>query len=287
MKKFLIVLFVMGLFSSLSFSQFSFRFYGGMAHVVSKDVNSAINANNEILDLYDPGHTGYFEKLCCGADFGGELFYKISNHLSMGINIEFIRLRNESNLSYNMGVPLDQTSTYGINALPIMLNVHYSLPITSLLSAYVSAGAGYVLVDIDYMVDFLWDFGAYGNAAQIYTFQNSQGTLGVQVQWGIEVFVAKNISLLVGGMGRMAKLTDIEGDWTNDDYPPGFSGLDKSGSGHYFWYYEESIMGKNYPQVYFGKDAPTGAANARKGELNLSGLSFTAGIKIGLDFKKK
>jgi opacity protein-like surface antigen len=287
MKKTLIVLFAIGLFSSLSFSQFSLRFYGGMAHVGSKEVNSAIEANNDILDLYDPGHTGYFEKLCCGPNFGGEISYQISPHLGVGINIEFIRLRNESNLSYNMGVPLDQTSTYGINAFPFMLNIHYSLPITSLLSAYVSAGAGYFLLDIDYMVDFLWDFGAPGTAAQTYTFQSSQGTLGVQIQWGIEVFVAKNISFLVGGTGRIAKLTDIKGDWTNDDYPPGFSGLDERGSGHYFWYYEESIMGKNYPQVFFGENAPTGVANARKGEISLSGLAFTAGLKIGLDFKKK
>lgn len=287
MKKILIIFIVMGLFSSLCFSQLSFRFYGGMIHVMSKDISSSVKATNEILDLYDPGHTGYFEKLCCGTNFGGELFYLISKNMGVGIGIELIRLRNESNLSYDLGVPLVQTTTYGIDAFPIMLNVHYYLPITPMLNAFVSVGGGYYLMNIDFASDFLWDFGVFGEEDRAYTFQSSQGTFGVQVRWGTEIFVSKNISFLIGGTGRLAKYSDIKGDWTNTGYIPGEGYLDGNGSDHYFWYYEESIMGKNYAQVIFRKNAPTGVSNARKGEINLSGLSFTAGIKIGLDFNKK
>lgn len=287
MKKTLISFIIMMFFSSLCFSQLSFRFYGGMIHVMSKDLSSTVEASNELLDLYDPGHTGYFEKLCCGTNFGGEVIYQISPNIGVGVGIELIRLRNESNLSYDMGVPLVQTTTYGINAFPIMLNVHYYVPVTSLLNAYITVGAGVYFMDLDFKADSLWDFVAFGEGNQIYTFQSNQGTLGFQAQWGIEVFVSKNISFLIGGTGRLAKYTDIKGDWTTKDYYPAVGNFDDSGSNHYFWYYEESIFGKNYPQINFGDNAPTGVTNARKGEINLSGLSFTAGIKIGLDFKKK
>ncbi len=287
MKKTLIVFIIVGLFSSLGFSQLSFRFYGGMTHVLSNDIGSAVEANNELLDLYDPGHTGYFEKLCCGTNFGGELFYQISKNIGVGIGLELIRLKNESNLSYDLGIPIVQTTTYGINAFPIMLNVHYSFPITSLLNAYVTAGAGYYLMNMDFKADSLLDFGVLGEGDQIYTFQSNLGTLGLQARWGIEVFVSKNISFLVGGTGRFVKYSDIKGDWTTREYYPAVGNFDDSGSNHFFWYYEESIMGKNYPQVDFGEKAPSGVVSARKGEINLSGISFTVGIKIGLDFKNK
>jgi len=287
MKKTLIALIVMGLFSSLGFSQLSFRFYGGMIHATSKDICSAVEANNELLDLYSPGHTGYFEKLCCGTNFGGEVFYQISKNMGVGIGIELIRLRNESNLSYDLGVPIVQTTTYGINAFPIMINVHYSLPITPLFNAYVTAGVGYYLLDMDFTADFLWDFGVFGEGDQIYTFQSNQGTLGLQTRWGIEVFISKNISFLIEGTGRFAKLSDIKGDWTSRGYIPVEGNFEESGSNHYFWYYEESILGENYSQVNFSENAPSGVVSARKGEINLSGLSFTVGIKIGLDFKNK
>jgi len=287
MKKTLIVFIIVGLFSSLGFSQLSFRFYGGMTHVLSNDIGSAVEANNELLDLYDPGHTGYFEKLCCGINFGGELFYQISKNIGVGIGLELIRLKNESNLSYDLGIPVVQTTTYGINAFPLMINFHYSLPITPLLNAYAAVGAGYYLMNIDYRVDYLLDFGVFGEGDQVYTFQSNQGTLGLQTRWGIEVAVSKNISFLIEGTGRFAKLSDIKGDWTNRGYIPGEGNFEESGSNHYFWYYEESIMGKNYPQVDFSEKAPSGVVSARKGEINLSGISFTVGIKSGLDFKNK
>ena len=290
MKKVLVIFIAILLFSCLSFSQLSFRFYGGLAHMKSKDICSAVKATNDLLDLYDPGHTGFLEKLCLGANFGGEILYQISHNIGLGIGIEFIRLRNESNLSYsyNMDTPLVQTSTYRFNTIPITFNIHFSRSVTSLLNAYVSVGAGYYLMDINYMSDSLWDFGLLGNNPdQIYSFQSSQGTLGLQAQWGIEVIVSRNISFLVGGMGRFAKISDVKGDWTNTGYTPGIGSFDESGSNHYFWFYEESIEGKNYPQVVFSENAPSFAVNARKGKLDLSGFSFAAGIKIGLDFIKK
>lgn len=287
MKKTLVILIAIGLFSNLCFSQLSFRFSGGMSHIISKDISSAVEATNEILDLYDPEHTGYFEKLCCGTNFGGELVYVISKNIGVGIGVETIRLRSESNLSYDLGVPLVQTTTYGIDAFPIMLNVHYYFPITPQLKAYVSVGGGYYLMKINFAADFLWDFGVFGEEDRMYTFQSNQGTLGFQVRWGIEVSVAKTMSFLAGGIGRFAKYSDIKGNWTNTGYIPGEGYLDGSGSDHYFWYYEESFAGKNYPQINFNDSAPAGVDNARKGKINLSGLSFTAGLKIGLDFKKK
>ncbi len=287
MKRILIVFIVVGLFSGLSFPQLAFRFYGGMTHVMSKDNNSSVEATNELLDLYDPGHKGYFEKFCCGINLGGELFYLISKNIGVGIGIELIRLRSESNLSYGLDVPIVQTTTYGIKAFPITLNVHYIMPVTSLLNAYISLGTGLYFMDLDFTSDFLWDSGSLDIEDQTYTFQTKKGTLGIQVRWGIEVFVFKNISFQVGGTGRYAKFSDISGDWTRQGYNLGEGHFDESGSNHFFWYYEESIEGTNYPQVVFSETAPTGMANARKGKIHLSGLSFTAGIKIGLDFKKK
>ncbi|MFC2166379.1 outer membrane beta-barrel protein [Acidobacteriota bacterium] len=287
MKKLLIVIIILGLFSGWSFSQLSFRFYGGLTHVMSSDISSAAKATNELFDLYGPSHTGYFEKLCCGTNFGGELIYSISDKMGVGIGIEFIRLKNESNLSYDFDIPVDQTTGYTIKALPIMLNLHYSFPITPLLHAFVSAGTGYYFLNMDYNADILLDYGALGTGDQSYTFQSSQGTFGIQARWGIEVIVSESISFLVGGIGRYVKYSDIKGDWTDKETIPTIFNYNESGSDHYFWYYEESIEGKNYPQVGFGKIAPSDVASSRKGKIDLSGLSFTAGIKIGLDFKKK
>ncbi len=279
--------FVVGLFSSLCFPKLSFRFYGGMTHVMSSDISSAAKAANEILDLYDPTHTGYFEKLCCGSDFSGELIFSISKNVGVGLGIELIRLRNESHLTYDPIVPIVQTTTYKINTLPIMFNLYYSFPITQLLNIYVSAGAGYYFLNMDYKSDSLTDYGILGVEDQTYTFQSKQGSLGIQARWGIEVIVSRTISFLVGGMGRYVKYSNIKGDWTNTGIIPTGVNVNESGSNHYFWHYKISIMGKNYPIIDFRENAPADAANIRKGVINLSGLSFTAGIKIGLDSKKK
>ncbi|MFC2160615.1 hypothetical protein ACFLRX_03060 [Acidobacteriota bacterium] len=287
MKKILIGFILVGLFSNVSFSQFSFRFYGGMTHVMSNDISSAAKATNELLDIYDPGHIGYFEKLCCGINFGGELFYSISNNFGVGLGIELIRLKNESHLTYDLGVPIVGTTAYTIKVFPVMLSVHYSFPITSLLHAYFSAGAGYYFMNLDHTADSRLNFGDLGTGTQTFTFQSNRGTFGVHLRWGTEIFVSKKISFLVEGTGRLAKYSDIKGEWTNKGNNPTDGIFKEKGSNLYFWYYEESILGKNYAQIVFSENAPAGVVNIRKGEISLFGLSFTAGIKIGLDLKKK
>ena len=277
-----------GLIPCLCFSQISLRVFGGMSHSRSKDICTSVEAANELLDLYDPGHRGYYQKLCCGAHFGGELSYRLSENFSLGIGFEFIRLRNENDLSYNVGTPTHLTTIFAINAYPLTLNVHYFLPVTNLLKAFVTVGAGYYFLDLDYSEDTLWETGSLvDDSSRYYTFQSERGTLGVQIRLGFEIFVSNTLSFFIEGTGRLARFSEIEGNWTSRGHSPVQGDFGKSGSSHYFWYYEDIIEGKNYAVTAFREAAPEDALNARKGEIYLSGLSFTAGIKVGLNFKKK
>ncbi len=60
---------------------------------------------------------------------------------------------------------------------------------------------------------------------------------------------------------------------------------DGTSSTYYLWYYELAGSKGTYPVVgFFDGKGPTGggASNVRKAEFNLSGFTFTAGIKIDL-----
>ena len=107
--------------------------------------------------------------------------------------------------------------------------------------------------------------------------------LGLQAGISLSLSLGNGISLVADGLYRHVKADDFVGNWT---YFSSASTGTTSGTSttHCLWSYD-STGAKPYALVgFYDENGPVGSgiSNARKAVLNLSGVTFTAGIKIDL-----
>jgi hypothetical protein len=127
-----------------------------------------------------------------------------------------------------------------------------------------------------------WEYYEKNNIGEEYeqTWNATSNTIGFQGGIHFEFGFTRNSSFVIGAKGRYAKFKDISGDL---EYESRGSILTISGTEEdaILWYGIWHRSGGEYPGVFID----TGGNNwfwstERKGEVNLSGIVFQAGLKI-------
>jgi len=268
--------------AALGFSQkVELRLAGGWSHVRGGDLALGLQGQSDyVRDQY--GATGTYGNPSSGWGGEGEIVFSVVPRLGIGIGGGYLRHVLESKATYASGsTSIAETVKPDVTVIPVTLNLHYALPISSKLRLDLKGGAGYYLATWNWT--YRMDLTLLGYSGfETYTFKASRGAVGFQGGLSLDWELAKNFALILGVTGRYAVLDNFHGDWT-DTGDGDFWQFSDSGTDHYAWYYDWTAGSKTYGQLVFQTAQPAGSttANARMAKLDLSGFTATLGIRIG------
>lgn len=257
--------------------QFSLKLNGGIYMNFGNDYNKGIDGlNNYLKDDLSPV-TGTFEKFTNALTFQGEFIFHFSPNMAIGIGGGYFQWSKSNSVTCTLlGYPDDIMYKPTLSVIPIFANFHYLTSIAPSLGIDLYAGPGIYITKFDWSDSdtfILWDLE--------HTFSANSTAVGFQAGIGLDFQLAPNISLVVDGFYRYAKITELKGTLTESGSVFGFP-LTNTFPNSYLWYYEDDYTGTNYARVSIGPDMPSGAgiSGARKAEIDLSGITAMAGIKI-------
>jgi opacity protein-like surface antigen len=264
--------------TSLSYGQFSLRLTGGMVRIAGGDYNKGMDGRNDFARDNYFNISGTYEGLTFGMNFKGEIVFNFNDRMGIGLGSGFVQVSRDSHISYGYS-PTESAEndqfTPNVRVVPITLNFHYKVPLLAKLNLDLSVGAGYYLTKMDFEM-----INSGPTWRDTYTFHSTKGLMGFQGGVGLEYTLSNQLALVLEAGGQYAKLSEVKGDFVYDGL------FHDEGPDAILWYYDydyrTATFRKIYPWIDLRTYDPTDPAhtNVRKGELDLSGFSALAGIKI-------
>jgi hypothetical protein len=284
MKKRILSLTILLLFSALLPAQkFAVSFSGGMGYFAGGDLATGLQGENAYRSDGFNVDTG-FTIPKTGLNFAGEVIFYPWKNFGIGLGMEYQKTAKESRIGFTIGsIDATETITPEVRAMPITLNLHYLIPLSSKLKVSISAGAGYYLTTLKYNYASEFGIGAQ-RESETYAFQAKKGAIGCQGGLGLEFALSGRLAIVFNASGRYASISPFEnGTWSNSR-SGSFGEFSTSGSDDAFWIYDWLQNGKTYSRLAFQDIAPTGQqgmSNVRKAKIDLTGFAATLGLKIG------
>jgi hypothetical protein len=264
-----------------------------------------------------------WKKMSFIPSFGIDLIFYLNPNISIGLGSGYIMASSKGDYgytykyngsewwgSYTYDDKVTYTRDYKINAIPIVFNLYYSMPMGQ-MNFYAYAGAGLYIGKLTH--DYGWDETfLYSDTSSYYLDEKSETTgtlkgteevkknaLGFNGGFGLEYNLGSNIALGLEVFGRFVnfsswdgsyseKWTERERDWLEGSgwyYDQTTTGDDK-GSGK-LWYYEsyDSDFGKQYGQMYVWEEKPSGSSVkvAKEAAINLNAFGIKLSFRIFFD----
>ncbi|MCJ7565556.1 MAG: hypothetical protein MUP52_13335, partial [Candidatus Aminicenantes bacterium] len=239
-----------------------------------------------------------WKKMSFIPSFGIDLIFYLNPNIGIGLGSGYIMASSKGDYGYTYkydgseswgSYTLDSKGSYvrdyKINAIPIVFNLYYKMPMGQ-MNFYAYAGAGLYIGKLthDYTVDeslnyqdsstyFLdekYEYTYKGNGTE----KVKKNALGFNGGFGLEYNLGSNIALGLEVFGRFVNFSGWDGSyseewtererewleesgWYNDQTVTG----DDKGSGK-LWYYEsyDSDFGKQYGQMYVWEEKPSGSS---------------------------
>lgn len=310
-------------------SSFSIKFSGGAGYALNGggDLEQArLGRVNYYTDL---GGEDYYteilnwKKMSFIPSFGIDLIFYLNPNIDVGLGSGYIMARSKGDYgytdkyngsewwgSYTYDDKVTYTRDYKINAIPIVFNLYYKMPMGQ-MNFYAYAGAGLYIGKLTH--DYGWDETfLYSDTSSYYLDEKSEttGTLkgteevkknafGFNGGFGLEYNLGSNIALGLEVFGRFVNFSSWDGsyseEWTERErdwregsgwyYDQTTTG-DDSGSGK-LWYYEsyDSDFGKQYGQMYVWEQKPSGSSvrAAKEAAINLNAFGIKLSFRIFFD----
>jgi len=273
----------------------SFKINTGLSYMIHGDINSVFQDLNDYysdLNYYDEYYSytlsDEWGKLHLGPNFEIDAIYNLSTNLGVGIGLEYIRGTKKDKTSltvtyssyyYDWTYRYDFDTDTKVSALPIKLNIYYTLPIMHGIKAVINGGLGYYSTKfkIDERIDEFYD-GRHGDWVMS-KIDVSGRSLGLQGGISFEYSLSKNLSLVFEGLGRYAKIKCLEGEQSYTEFDGDYKLF--SGKLKFYKYHPTELPGKEYSRI--GIDLPERyISDIRDASIDFSGLGFRVGIKISL-----
>lgn len=276
---------LMVLSTPLCFGGITLKLRGGMGYIFGGDWNKGMDGWNKYVAGVSNTCTGSFEKLDFGMDFDGEIIFNFNRYFGVGVGAGYFRMGKENRVTWESGSGIltsktDSTWTHEISVIPIVLNLHYRLPLGKSADFGFSLGGGYYLGTFNFK-------NVYDNSFFIFfskgteTFKASKGAIGFQGSLGVDIKLGGKVYLCIDLFGRYSKLTQLSGTRTNKGNNI-FGPYDNTEDGFGLWLEDYTEGGTAYAIVVLSKGAPSGAniSNPRQLEFDLSGAAARIGIRI-------
>lgn len=279
MRKIEILTLVLVLTAGAASAAVSIKITGGMTYFLGNDYNQGIQGIFDYCNDNFNDVVGKYKPLHMGMGLGAEIVVSLDPHFGLGLGAGFFRAsrQNEIGLEW-LNISVKQAYKPSLRVIPLIFNLHYYVPLRRALRLDVFAGAGYYMTHFDHDSTLETDFFSYEQSQE---FRSKAKTFGLQGGIGLELHLNSHLAFVVQAEGRYARITSLKGGLAEDE--SWFLGeRHNEESDAYLWYAERNASGHIYSLVSFAKNQPSSAevTNVRKGELNLSGVTGTAGLKI-------
>ena len=279
MRKIGIIVVVLILHAGPASAAVSLKLTGGMTYLWAGDYNQGVRGAYDYYSDNFSGVSGQYRAFHLGWHFGGEVIVELGPRFGVGLGAGYIQASRQSAFSYAWW-DFSEAESYKptLSIVPLTLNLHYALSSSGPFVIDIYGGPGYYLASFQHEGTSTSNFFGFKETT---TFKAQKGVVGGQGGISLEFRMNSVLGLIVQAEGRLARISDPIGDWT-DQVETLLVSWREQGRGRVFWCYDVSAEGTDYPRIAFSKTQPSEIlfSNVRKGSINLSGISATAGLKI-------
>lgn len=266
-------------FEGESKASLTIRLYGGLGYQTVGDLNAGLTGFSDSI-IYLGTASGYsagggYSAMHWGFDLGGDIVFQFNPNLGIGIGSGYFRTTKTSDLKLTAMLPglhnENFTFTPTVSVVPIRASLFVFIPAGRALKISLHAGPEYYLASLSSHIRD--DYPAWWwNERDDKT--TGRG-FGVQGGIGFEVRLSGELSLLLEGQGRLAKVNELTG---THSYQNSFGFQEQQKGTLYYW--TDLWAFKPFPYVFVNDTFPSEPwqQNARKAVLDLSGWSAVAGF---------
>lgn len=262
------------------FKKINIKLTSGMGYFNGGDINRVA----EFWNLYFPfyknykGREGKVKELHYGGEMELETLFKISGSIEIGLGIGALKAESKINIKAYPGWFGAKGYTSGyfnpeIEAIPIKLNCYYLFPLSSRTSLFLKGGLGYYSTKMKFYRKIENTIEGYPEGLARNDEVNDEG-IGFHGGVGIYYRLWKKIEIVIEGEGRVLKLNKLKGKEVYEYWE----------ESRYRRYVYEGYL--NYIETLIDyalwRDLWMHPLKLRNAELDLSGFSLRAGIRIRL-----
>lgn len=243
---------------------------GGGQYLSPADLNRAAQGVTDyyLTDL-GTGKKASLNGLHLGWCYGLDFFYPLGRQVFLGLGFEYLQGAKESTVSFTL-----DGSDYRLLTRPGLRNV--ALRVSLLYQPadifYLRAGLETNLARLSYLYRIEQD-----DSWMEWRGQANGLNLGWMEAAGVQLPIASWLQLYVEGAYRYARISNFEG--TN--YYLDSDGLERTEKGQ-LYYWTVSSEGKYYPALFVRNRLPAdpGVTDPRRADINFSGFSLRAGLRL-------
>jgi hypothetical protein len=277
MKKAILGILVLPFISIPSFGELQLKISGGITHISGSDFNAFARGQNALFALWYTDVRGSRTEFGSAPLLQGEAVYFFSRNWGLGLGLGAFQMSPNDSLTFlSSNEPGEIQFRSMLTVIPVILNLHYRSRIAPRLALDGYAGIGVYTSRLDLFEKRLLQSGVHYFTSD---FQGDfRGAFGFQGGIGIEYDLFSRFAIFFSGGLRVSSYGPISGRARINLVDPSVSQRDLRMSGDFFFFEYYS-----YPYIVFGQAAPggdEGIRNIRKAEISLSGISFSAGIRM-------
>ncbi len=264
MAAFILIFFLGAGFTSGA--QFGLRLFGGAGTLSPADINQGTKGWTDqhagFYTSFGYSRSGEVKPVNMSLEGGVDLLVYLTPRIALGIGAGYIQGKRASEVVLTKGTEeIKITSQPTLSAKPIRLSLFFEIPADN-LNIYLNLGSDY------YLAKYTWDW-EFPDEWELNQSATANG-LGFHGGIGFEIRVSPNVAFFVEGTGRYAKVKGFEGTEKGME-----GGVTWEGSGTLFY-----LEGTDYPVLFIREEMPTGYKVAREANVDFSGFSVLAGLKM-------
>jgi opacity protein-like surface antigen len=255
--------------------KFGIKISGGMNHMSLGDPNTVLNSKSDHYNQVQDSVDKDFKEVHWGLDFEMKVMIYLNSRFGLSIGTGYIQAKSGKDAKEMTleNTPIsDWQKIYDVktSAIPILIGAFYNLPLSSKTRFFLNGGVGYYFSKYSEYNLNRWNSGDSWNSHNI---EANKASIGFHGGFGFEYDISKNISLVFEGQGRYAKISGFEGEKVseNSDGPQD----PKEG----ILYHYEGTQTEEL-NILSGTPDPDKYKNVREAEIDFSGFTIRAGIKI-------
>jgi opacity protein-like surface antigen len=257
-----------------------FKLYGGYSSINGGDINEglkgSIDLNKLLATLFSATVTGDYKAFHGGLDWGGDLILYFTPVVGLGFGAGMVTAESKTDLNY---YSIFGSGKYRlepkVKVIPLRAGLYFSVPMGAFVNLTLNGGAEYLLANVSYK--FRDEYTVGWSQSDVDT--NSRGKLGLFAGLGLEIRVHRNLSILLEGRGRYARVDGFSG--SRRYISSSSSGYTENGD---LWFFRVDLGSYGRYPIIDISDTPPPASppymEARSARLSLDGFVALAGIMI-------